>query len=323
MRVVLGLALTVVALATASIAEAGEPYIHVSVFAHTGLNVDSVLWTGSQFLYVVNTQNTVWSAPPAGVPLTLFVTMKALVEETRCIPSPGTHGFPAGVIFCHSPDNQIYELSADGTQTSVFATLPAPYPPASDGALVFDDLGRFGYRLVAATGRSGAATPSGGTVYTIAASGQVQAVGGYRGPGGADEIMVAPQNFGTLAGDLLLTVDAGPSGGHLLAMSPNGQTRQLASFAGDGPNPIVRIPTRVATTGTPAPGIYMTDDLTQDVYYISAAQLAPFAGDLFVSTEGDAFFWIFAPDGDGVRAIALTNTLRDHGHGLEGAIYIP
>ena len=112
---------------------------------------------------------------------------------------------------------------------SVFATLPAPYPPAADGALIFDDLGRFGYRLVAATGRSGAANPSGGVVYTVDSSGHVREVGGYKGPGGADEAMIAPSNFGPLAGDVLLTVDAGPSGGHLLAMDPQGQTRSLAS----------------------------------------------------------------------------------------------
>ena len=50
---------------------------------------------------------------------------------------------------------------------TVFATLPAPYPPAADGALAFDRIGRFGYRLLAATGRSGGDEPAGGVVYTI------------------------------------------------------------------------------------------------------------------------------------------------------------
>jgi hypothetical protein len=309
-------------LMAAGVAQAATPYVRVTVFAHTGRDMDSVVWTGRQFLYVVNTQNTVWAAPPAGMPLKLFVTMKVLSEETRCIPSPGRHGFPAGVIFCHSPDNQIYEISADGSRMSVFATLPAPYPPASDGALIFDSLGRFGYRLIAATGRSGAARPSGGVVYTIDSSGHVLEVGGYSGPGGADEIMIAPTDFGSLAGDALLTVDAGPSGGHLVAMTPSGQTRTLASFPGDGPNPIVQIPTTVTTTGTPAPGIYMTDDETRDVYYLSASQLTQFAGDLFVATEMDGHFWIFEPRGNRVRAVAVGSTLRKSRHSLEGAIYI-
>jgi hypothetical protein len=322
LRLAIAVPLGLASVAGAGAARTGAPYVRVTVFAHTGQAVDSVAWTGAQFLYVVNTQNTVLAAPPAGMPTTVFVTMKALAEETRCLPSPGTAGFPAGVIFCHSPDNKIYEISADGSQTKVFATLPAPYPPASDGALIFDSVGRFGYRLVAATGRSGAARPSGGTVYTIDASGRVQAVGGYAGPGGADEVMIAPRRFGALAGDLLLTVDAGPSGGRVVAMSPSGKTQTLASFPGDGPNPILQIPATVATTGSPAPGIYITDDQTKDVYYVSASQLAPFAGDLFVATEIDAHFWILAPHGNGVSAIAMGNTLRKHGHSLEGAIYI-
>ena len=179
-------------------AQAGPQHVHVTVFARTGMNMDSIVWTGSEFLYVVNTMNTLWSAPPAGLPITQIATMPQLVEETRCVLSPGTHGFPAGVIFCHSPDNKVYEISLDGAAVSVFATLPAPAAPVSDGALIFDTVGRFGYGLVAATGRSGSATPSGGTVYTISASGQVKAIGGYKGPGGADEVMIAPTSLGPL-----------------------------------------------------------------------------------------------------------------------------
>lgn len=300
-----------------------DPDLHVAIFAHTTHDLDSVVWTGRQFLYVVNTLNTVWSAPPAGMPLTLFVTMKALVEETRCIPSPGTHGFPKGEIYCHSPDNKIYEISGDGSRMSVLATLSAPYPPASDGALTFDDVGRFGFELVAATGRSGAAKPAGGSVYAVGPAGRVREIGTYRGPGGADEVMIAPTNFTGLAGDALLTVDAGLSGGHLVAMAPDGQTKTLASFPGDGPNPILQIPLRVKITGTPAPGIYLTDDETKNVYYISASQLTHYAGDLFVSTEDKAHFWILAPGGHGVGATALGDNLQKHGHALEGAIYIP
>ncbi len=101
---------------------------------------------------------------------------------------------------------------------------------------------------------------------------------GYKGPGGADEVAIAPAGFGTLGGEVLLTVDAGPAGGHLLAMAPTGRTHSLMSFPGDGPNPIVAIPKSVSTTGTPAPGIYITDDITQDIYYVSAAQLVTVCG---------------------------------------------
>ncbi len=159
------------------------------------------------------------------------------------------------MIFCHSPDNKIYEISGNGTKISVFASLPAPYPPASDGALTFDDLGHFGYQLVAATGRSGAAKPAGGVVYTISSTGKVRDVGAYAGPGGADEVMIAPATFGSLAGDALLTVDAGGSGGHLVAMTPTGQTRSLSRRSpGTARTRSCRSRRRSARPATPPPG---------------------------------------------------------------------
>src|SRR6201995_4306690 len=134
-----------------------RPTLMFHVIAKTTQKLDSIVWTGKQFLYVQNTANTVWAAPPAGRPLHKFATMPRLVEETRCVLSPGSHGFPAGAVFCHSPDNKIYEISADGSRRIVLAALPARFPPAADGALAFDRVGRFGYRLIAATGRSGGA----------------------------------------------------------------------------------------------------------------------------------------------------------------------
>ena len=149
---------------------APKPTLKFRAITKTTQKLDSIVWTGRQFLYVQNTTNTVWAAPPAGRPLHKFATMPRLVEETRCILSPGTHGFPPGAIFCHSPDNTIYEISPDGVTKTIFASLPAPYPPAADGALAFDSVGRFGYRLLAATGRSGGRKPAGGLVYAIDSS---------------------------------------------------------------------------------------------------------------------------------------------------------
>jgi hypothetical protein len=304
-------------------AGAGPPEIHVKIFARTGMSMDSIVWTGTKFVYVVNTENTVFTAPPAGMPLTQLATMPKLVEETRCLLSPGTHGFPAGVFFCHSPDNKIYEINGDGSSMKVFATLPAPPTPAADGALTFDNVGRFGYRLVAATGRSGAATPSGGVVYTIDAAGKVQEIGGYKGPGGADEVVIAPAGFGTIGGEALLSVDGGAAGGGLVAMDSSGHSRKLVAFSGDGPNPIVPIPKQVKSSGAPSPGIYITDDISKNIYFVAASELAPYAGDLFVTTEVDGEFWIVEPKGGGVRAFELANTLTHKGHGIEQAIYVP
>jgi hypothetical protein len=302
--------------------KASAPTLSFRVFARTGsVKVDSILWTGTQFLYVSNTTNTVWSAPAQGLPVQQFATMPNLVEETRCILSPGTHGFPSGAIFCNSPDDKIYEISADGTHVSVFATLPAAYPPAEDGALAFDNVGKFGYRLVAATGRSGAPTPSGGSVYTIDPSGTVQLVGSYAGPGGADEVSIAPASFGAVAGEALLSVDPGPSSGTIVAMDAVGHTRTIATLD-DGANPLVVIPPRSRTGGVPEAGLYLTDDVTGFVYVAPAAQLRAFAGDVIVGTETKAHFWIIEPKGGGFRLVRVRHTLRGAHYDLEQMIYV-
>ena len=298
---------------------APAPSISFRVFAAPGLPMDNIVWTGSKFLYVENTANVVYSAPAAGLPLAAFAFMPDEVEETRCVLSPGAHGWPAGVLFCHAPDNRVYEISASGS-VKLFATVPVPVPPPADGALAFDTVGPFGYRLVAATGRSGAPTPRGGAVFTIGPSGDVKGVGTYDEPGGADEVAIAPAGWGTAAGEALLTVDAGSSGGSLVAMDARGRTRVLARFP-DGPNPIAIIPKHMRTSGTPAPGLYVTDDETKNVFFAPASQLARFGGDVVVGSEIQARWWIVEPRGKGYALVALRS--NQHGtFGLEGCTLI-
>jgi hypothetical protein len=303
---------------------APRPTLRFQVITKTTQKLDSLVWTGRQFLYVQNTTNTVWAAPPAGRPLHKFATMPRLVEETRCILSPGSHGFPPGAIFCHSPDNKIYEISPDGANKTVFASLPAPYPPAADGALAFDSVGRFGYRLLAATGRSGGLKPAGGVVYAIDPSGHVQQVGSYAGPGGADELVIAPRRFGSVAGDALLPVDAGASGGAVVALDPSGGTRPIATLR-LGLNPIAVIPKLPSATGrtrAPFPGLYINDDKTGYTYMAPAASLARYAGDVIVGTESPrAVFWILKPIGNGFAEIPLRDNLPA-GTSLEQAIFV-
>ena len=303
---------------------AAGPKLRFHVIAKTAQKLDSLLWTGTQFLYVQNTANTVWAAPPAGRPLRQFATMPSLVEETRCVLSPGRQGFPPGAIFCHSPDNKIYEISPDGSSVTVFASLPAPYPPAADGALAFDSVGHFGYRLLAATGRSGTPQPAGGSVYTIDAHGNVKQLGTYAGPGGADELVIAPRRFGSVGGDALLTVDVGASGGAVVAIDPRGRTRTIAILP-DGPNPIAPIPTlprRTRKTRAPYPGLYVNDDTSGDTYMVPAAPLASYVGDVLVGTETRALFWILKPRGNGFTRIPVRTDLPAGKYSLEQAIFV-
>ena len=301
-----------------------RPTLRFHVITKTTQKLDSIVWTGRQFLYVQNTKNTVWAAPPAGHPLQHFAAMPELVEETRCVVSPGRWGFPPGAIFCHSPDNKIYEISPDGSSVTLFASLPSPYPPASDGALAFDTVGRFGYRMLAATGRSGGAKPAGGLVYTIDPHATVQQVGSYAGPGGADELVIAPLRFGSVAGDALLTVDAGARGGAVVAFGPSGRTRTIATLP-EGLNPIAPIQKLAGRTGrtrAPVPGLYLSDDSTGYTYMTPAASLARYAGDVIFGTEARARFWILKPTGNGFAKISLPDSLPAGKYSLEQAIFV-
>lgn len=316
--VILALAVT-----GASPSEAG-PSLHWRVFAYDVPKAVSIVWTGKQFLYIENTRDRIWKAPAAGSPITLFGRMPEIVEETRCVRSPGAHGWPPGAIFCHTPDHKIYKFSADGRDRSVFAVLPAAYPPADDGALAFDDVGRFGYRLVAATGRTGAAQPAGGAVYAVDAKGKPETIGNYPGPGGADEVAIAPTSFGDSGGDALLTGDAGKAGGQLIAVAPDGTARILGSFP-DGLNPIVALAAPSAgRTARPASGLYLTNDLSNNVYYAPLSSLRSSTGDVLVGSEGKALFWVVQPRaGGGFVSARVPSNLGRTTMSLEGMIQVP
>jgi hypothetical protein len=308
------------ALAVAS-PRATAPRLHFDVFVQSGHNLASVLWDGNRFLFIENTENVVWSAPAAGTPFTRFAAMPRLVEETRCVLSSGTHGFTPGDVYCASPDHKIYAITGDGSSVTVLATLPVKYPPASDGALAFDSVGRFGFQLVAATGRSGNARPAGGRVFTIGPSGAVHSVGGYPGPGGADEVLIAPKSFGSAAGDALLTVDRGANGGALLAIDPRGRVRAIAKLP-TGPNPMAIVPQSASVSGGPAPGLYVTDDITKNVYFASMDQFHAYAGDLLVGSELQGRWWVLRPHGRSYTSIGLRSNLGGKDD-IEGGAFAP
>lgn len=314
---VLGLALLSPSVVAVS---AAAPALHFRVFAHTGLRLTDVAWTGRRFLYVENTSNRISAAGPAGMPLVRFATMPKLVEETRCRVSPGAHGFAAGDIYCHAPDNTIYRISGDGRSISVFARLPDR--ARSDGALAFDSVGRFGHALIAATGRSGGAKAAQGEVFAIDAMGAVRRIGSYRATGGADELVVAPAGFGSAAGQVLLAVDGGKIGS-VVAMDEHGATRTIATLP-DGPNPIAVLSGDATppAAGGASPGLYVTDTLSRNVYLAPAADLAPFSSAVVVGSELQGLFWVVQPQGNAFAVRHLTTTLGGSHYNLEGAAYV-
>jgi hypothetical protein len=300
-----------------STAARGQAPVHFDVFADTGIKLTGVLWSGSSFLYVENTTNAIFAGDANGGPLEPFAKLPKMTEETRCVVAPEGYGFPAGQIYCHVPDNRIFRISPDGKTVTLFASLPTK--TTSDGMLDFDRVGRFGHRLVAATGRSGSAGAKGGAVYTIDKAGTVRHIGDYPGPGGADGLIVAPAGFGSAAGSALLTVDPGPKGGTVVAMDAKGRTRTIASLP-TGPNPIVAVG-RAGGSEAPKAGFYVADTNTHKVYFASAAQLASYVGGVVVGAELQPSFWAIRPHGGGFVTTKLETDLPAAKYNFESAYY--
>jgi ABC-type nitrate/sulfonate/bicarbonate transport system substrate-binding protein len=176
--------------------------------------------------------------------------------------------------------------------------------------------------MLAATGRSGEPTP-GGTVYAIDAAGRTTRIGTYPGPGGAEEAVVAPSTFGTAAGKVLLTVDAGAGvQGTVQAMDARGRVQTVAQLP-DGPNPIVVVPRKRSRrdVNSPPGGLYVSDPATHAVQFAPASSFASLRGQVVVGTEVKALFWVLRPSGTGFAVVPLATNFTD-GHDLEGATYI-
>ena len=290
-----------------------------AVFAKTGLPLGDVVWTGERFLYVAERTGKIKASGPSGKGLTSFASLPPEYEEMRCALSPGDHGWTAGDLYCHGPHGEIWRVAPNGSW-NVFATLPDA--ELQDGAVVFDTAGGFGHALLAASGGSAS---QGGTVYALTPGGDVRRIGAYSGPGGAENLELAPGSFGSASNQLLLAIDGRGKGGRLLAMAPGGAVRTLATFQ-YGINPIAVIGRGDVPRGAARPGLYLTDTLVKNVYFAPAAQLAPYAGSVFVGREkGFGVFWVVRPEGSKFGVLRVRSNL-DLPHGpwnFEGAVYIP
>jgi hypothetical protein len=117
---------------------------------------------------------------------------------------------------------------------------------------------------------------------------------------------------------------AGPAacaqGGAILAISPRGRTRILATLP-TGPNPIAVI----APAGRSAAptGLYVADTITRTIYLARAAQLAPYRGTVIIGSELSGRFWILRPHGRRFQLGELATDLPSANYNLEAAAYVP
>jgi hypothetical protein len=307
------------ALAAVGASGAAAPTLTFTTFAHTDLPLGQVAWTGSSFLYLAENLPQVEAADASGENAHLFTTIPGGLggEEIRCA-VPVIAYWQDGV-YCHTPDNRILRLARDGSSVTQLAQLPGG---PSDGGLAFDSTGAFGYALLASTGGSAS---DGGDVYAVRRDGRVQHVGSYPGPGGAEELAMAPKGFGRASGLLLLSIDQDSVSGRVLAIDRKGNVRVVASGLGNGDNPIVAIPPTPKTRplGAPAAGLYVPNTNTRDVYFATATQLVPYAGQVLVGTELGGSFWLIRPTPGGFAADPVAVQLPTGDLNLEGAAYVP
>jgi hypothetical protein len=309
--------------AVGSASSATGPSLHFSTFLTSDLPLGQIVWSGSQFLYVAEgrpTLGTIEASDGAGRNLTKFASFEQGGEEMRCYPAPVQPAYWPKGIYCHTPDNRILRVSSNGSTVTQLARLPVS--DNSDGALAFDTVGRFGYALLAATGGS---SSDGGQVFAIRASGKVETIGSYPGPGGAENVLVAPAKFGSASGQLLLSLDQDHVTGTVLAIDRNGKVQTVASALGNGLNPIVLIapaPVKRAT-GSPAAGLYLADTASQKVFFAAAASFKPFIGTVLVGTEITGELWLVRPTASGFETLTVTTDLPSQAYNLEGSTYVP
>jgi len=146
-------------------------------------------------------------------------------------------------------------------------------------------------------------------------------VGSYPGPGGADQVAIAPASFGREAGAAVMTVDAGGTPGYVIAVDAQGHARTIARLP-DGPNPIAALAPSTRTKGLVPAGLYIGDTATHNVFFVSAAQLAPYAGGLVVGTEIKGQLWVVRPRGAGFQTRLLPTTLPAVAYNFESAVYL-
>jgi hypothetical protein len=313
------LALLAVLLTLSSATAATGPSLHFTLFVQTDLPLGQALWTGREWLWNAENAGRVEAAGADGRNVRPFASFDQGGEEMRCAVPPNNL-WPDGV-YCHTPDNRIMRLNRDGSGLTQLASLPVT--GNSDGGLAFDDVGRFGYALLASTGGSGS---DGGQIFAVRKDGRVQTIGSYPGPGGADEIAVAPAKFGSARGACLIAVDQDSVTGRLLAIDRKGNVQTLATGLGSGLNPIVVVHAAPSarSPGGPASGLYLADTTSMQIWFAPASSLQAFVGSVLVGTELTGDLWAIRPNGSGgFDVLPAATDLPQQPWNFEGSAYVP
>src|SRR5262249_41802753 len=153
-------------------------------------------------------------------------------------------------------------------------------------------------------------------VYAIGPDGTERRVGSFPGPGGADNVELAPARFGTASNQLLLAIDYDPGdgtgSGRVLAMRPDGTVRTLVNLP-DGINPIAVVGRGDAPRGAANAGFYVSDTSSMTVYFLPASVLARYPDTVIVGSEKTAHFWLVRAGKSSFAQLRLKNNLEQMG----------
>jgi hypothetical protein len=196
--------------------------------------------------------------------------------------------FAADGVYALEPSKTpgVIQIDALG-QVRRLADLPAGTAP---GGIAFDDVGRFGHRLLVTASVHGAAV-----VYAFDCAGRVATIT-TRATSVEGGVVVAPTTFGAFAGDL---VGADEHSGVLVAIGPDGGSQILARSGLPSGGDIGVESVGVVPNDVRGESAYLADRRspgnrhpgTDSILRLTGGQLAQAgvqSGDLLVATEGGA-----------------------------------
>jgi hypothetical protein len=207
--------------------------------------------------------------------------------------SLGQGGFAKGDIFAGSQNNgQIYHISNDGSTESLFATLPS-----GDVRQIFFDPGNtFGGNMIVTTDN--------GRIYSVDSSGTPTLIANI----GQDTegIDIAPSNWGTFTGDLLVASE-GSGSLHIISKDP-GHLVTDTHINVPSIETVSTVPLNLGASGNPVEGFYVAN-YPLDVQKAGASDFTPYIGDVIVTQELGSSSGVYAVQYNGGTSFSLTTTI--------------
>ncbi|HLK33650.1 MAG TPA: hypothetical protein VKT29_11210, partial [Terriglobales bacterium] len=234
-------------------------------------------------------QTHVFSIDPAGnksIFATLPGTGGGCLEKYIAI-APGLGGFPPNYLYI-TQGRQIIQVSADGTNVSVFTTIPG-LPPSSANGITFDRLGNFGYNMLV--------TGFDGNIWQVNAAGQATLLANI--PTHVEGPAVAPSNFAPYGGQLMVAAE---DANQVYAVTPAGGVNTVGSWVGS--EYVNFVPSASCEYSTSGGGYftvtYPDPSGNTGIYKFPASDFAGLSDNAIVPSEKSGGMGLFTSTGSGI-----------------------